>query len=97
MSRSDWLGVSGYDACAKRGGGETGLSERAISRACKASAAPVTAMAAEEVTSGSTNATAVTSGFSDAWQQDIEQFVISLAPVSCPQSISEWSEACFFW
>jgi hypothetical protein len=52
--------------------------------------------AEEEATSGSTNATAVTSGFSDAWQQDIEQFVISLAPVSCPQSISEWGEACFF-
>jgi len=48
-----------------------------------------------EAMSGSTNATAVTSGFSDPWQQDIEQFIIS--PMSCPQSMSECGEACFFW
>jgi hypothetical protein len=47
-----------------------------------------------EATSGSTNATAVTSGLSDPWQQDIEQFIIS--SMSCPQSIPE-DEACFFW
>jgi hypothetical protein len=47
-----------------------------------------------KATSGSTNATAVANGFSDPWQQDIEQFIIS--PVSCPQSISECGEACFF-
>ena len=85
-----------YYACAKRGGGKTGLRDRGISRDCKVSAAPVTAMGAEvEAMSGSTNATAVTSGFSDPWQQDIEQFIIS--PMSCPQSMSECGEACFFW
>jgi hypothetical protein len=45
--------------------------------------------------SGSTNATEVTRGFSDPWQHDIEQFIIS--PMSCPQSMSEGGEACFFW
>ena len=89
MSRSNRLGDSGsYKVCAKRGGGERGLSDRGISSACKVSAAPITAMLAEaEVASGSTNATAVTSGFSDPWQQDIEQSIIS--PMSCPQSMSE--------
>jgi hypothetical protein len=48
-----------------------------------------------EVASGSTNATAVTNGFSDVWQQDIEQSIIWA--MSCPQSISECGEACFFW
>ena len=98
MSRSDWLGVSGsYDAKAKRGGGERGCSDRGISMARKVSAAPVTAAAAEvEATSGSTNATAVTRGCSDPWQQDIEQLVISLRPMSCPQSISERCGAWFF-
>ncbi len=51
-------------------------------------------LAEANVTSGSTNATAVTNGFSDIWQQDIEQSIIS--PMSCPQSISECGEACFF-
>jgi hypothetical protein len=48
-----------------------------------------------ELTSGSTNATAVTNGFSDVWQQDTEQSIIS--PMSCPQSISDCGEAGFFW
>jgi hypothetical protein len=48
-----------------------------------------------EVATGSTNATAVTNGFSDVWQQDIEQSII--LAMSCPQSISECGEACFFW
>jgi hypothetical protein len=37
----------------------------------------------------------VTSGFSDPWQHDIEQFII--APPMSPQSMSEFGEACFFW
>src|SRR5258705_8028784 len=78
-SRSDWVGDSdSYDMRAKRGGGKTGWRDRGISSACKVSAAPVTAMGAEaKATSGSRNATAVTSGFSDPWQNDIEQFIIS--------------------
>jgi hypothetical protein len=44
---------------------------------------------------GSTNATAVTNGFSESWPHDIEQSIIS--PMSCPQSISEGGDACFFW
>jgi len=97
MSRSDWLSdSSAYKVCAKRGGGERGLSDRGIASACKVSEVPVTARVAErEVTSGITNATAVTNGLSDLWQQDIEQSIIS--PMSCPQSISDCCEACFFW
>ena len=53
-------------------------------------------MAAEvNATGGNTNATAVTSGLSEFWQHDIEQFIIW--PISCPQSISACGEACFFW
>jgi hypothetical protein len=44
---------------------------------------------------GKTNATAVTSGFSEFWQHDIEQFIP--APTSCPQSISACEGACFSW
>jgi hypothetical protein len=47
-----------------------------------------------EAISGSTNATAVTSGFSDPWQQDIEQLIIS--SMSCPQSMPD-DESCLFW
>jgi len=45
---------------------------------------------------GTTNATAVTRGLSDVWQHDIVQFIISSAPMSCPQSVSACGEACFF-
>jgi hypothetical protein len=51
-------------------------------------------LAEAEVTCGSTNAIAVTKGFSDRGQQDIAQSIIS--PMSCPQSISECGEAGFF-
>src|ERR1700676_3139017 len=97
MSRSDWLGNSGsYNVCAKRGGGERGLSDRGISRACKVSAAPVTAIGAEiNATFDNTNATAVTSGLSEFSQHDMEQSIIS--PMACPQSMSECGDACFFW
>jgi hypothetical protein len=44
---------------------------------------------------GSRNATAVTSGFSDTGQQDIEQFTIP--SIVCPQSMSECGEIRFFW
>jgi len=61
------------------------------------SAAPVIAMGTEvKAASGSTNATAVTSGLSELGQHDIEQFIIA-PPMSCPQSMSECGEACFFW
>jgi len=52
-------------------------------------------LAEAEVASGSTNATAVTNGFSDVWQQDIAQSIIWA--MSCPQSISECGAASFFW
>jgi hypothetical protein len=97
MSRSDWLDNSGsYKVCAKRGGGERGSSDRGISSNCEVSIEALTAVLTEaELTSGSTNATAVTNGFSDVWQQDIEQSIIS--PLPCPQSISECGAACFLW
>ena len=89
-------GKNAYSAFAKRGGGERGLMDRGISRDCKSSATSTTETAAEvNATGGNTNATAVTSGFSEFWQHDIEQFIIS--PISCPQSISACGEACFFW
>jgi hypothetical protein len=70
--------------------------ERGISRDGTASATPTTELEAEaNAKSSKTNATAVTSGFSEFWQQDIEQFIIS--PMSCPQSISACGNACFFW
>jgi hypothetical protein len=53
--------------------------------------------AAVSAKSGKTNATAVTSGLSEFWQQDIVQFIISPVPMSCPQSMSACVEACFFW
>jgi len=72
--------------------------ERGISRDGTASATPTTELEAEaNAKSGKTNATAVTSGFSEFWQQDIEQAIISLTPMSWPQSISACGEACFFW
>jgi hypothetical protein len=46
---------------------------------------------------GKMKATAVTTGFSELWQHDIEQFIISPTPMSCPHSICECEEACFFW
>jgi hypothetical protein len=51
-------------------------------------------LAEAEITCGSTNAMAVTKGFSDRGQQDIEQSII--CPMSCPQSISECGDAGFF-
>jgi len=72
------------------------LTERGISSDCTTSATPTTKLEAEaNAASGKTNATAVTSGFSEFWQHDIEQFIIS--PMSCPQSISACGNACFFW
>ena len=96
MSRSDWLGDSGsYSACAERGGGQTGLRDRGISMAWKFSQALVTDMGAEaNPRSGSTNATAVTTGWSELWQQDIEQFIIS--PMPCSQSMCEFRDAGVF-
>jgi hypothetical protein len=49
--------------------------------------------ATTDTTGGITNATAVTSGFSELSQHDIEQFII--APISCSQSMSVCGEACF--
>jgi hypothetical protein len=71
----------------KRGGGETGSTERGLATACADSAAEILALGANaRAESGSTNATAVTSGFSEFSQQAIEQFIMSLMP--CSHSIS---------
>ena len=62
---------------------------------CKFSEAFATDTGTEaKARSGSTNATAVTSGCSGFWQQDIEQFIISL--MSCSQSMREFCGAGVF-
>jgi hypothetical protein len=50
--------------------------------------------AKRDITTGSTNATAVTIGWSGLWQQDIEQF--STSPMSCSQSMCEFCDAGVF-
>jgi hypothetical protein len=63
--------------------------------AWKFSQALVTDMGTEaNARSGSTNATAVTTGWSELWQQDIEQFIISAMP--CSQSMCEFRDAGVF-
>ena len=64
------------------------MIERGIATLCAVSEAGTTEAGAQADTKcGSTNATAVTKGFSELWQHDIEQFIISLT--SCSQSMCE--------
>jgi hypothetical protein len=62
---------------------------------CAVSAAGTTEAGAKaDARCGSTNATAVTSGFSELRQHDIEQSIIS--PISCPQSMCECRGGAFW-
>jgi hypothetical protein len=73
-----------------------GSTVRGISMGRMCSIKPPTTTAESVIVSpGSTNATDVTAGLSGSWQQDIEQFVMSL--MSCPQSpiVAEFEGA--FW
>jgi hypothetical protein len=64
------------------------LTTRGIATALALSAAATTEAGAESETKrGNTKATAVASGFSELWQQDIEQFILS--PMVCSQSMCE--------
>ena len=69
---------------------------RGIATACAVSTVETTEAWTDANTKcGSTNATAVTNGFSELGQHDIEHSIIS--PMSCSQSMCECCGAGAFW